>query len=183
MTTFLLRKGGALTLLVVGLASGCLRQNEAEYWHALDLQAARASLPDAFLSTADAYFQFYERHPNSPRAPYALFKSAQMRLSAQKPQQALQHFELLYARYPTSQEGAQALFMMAYIQHNYLDDTATARLLYARFLERYPTHSLAESARFELQHLGQPADQLFSPDTSTSLLPSGISVSIISPPK
>lgn len=179
MKTFFALQGGALAIAMICLVGGC-GQNEQEQWLAAERQAAQANTSDAFSAAADLYYQLYEQHPTTVRSRQALFKSAQMLLTAQKPTQAFQRFEELVARYPDSDEAAQALFMMAYIQHNYLGDTTKAHILYARFLDRYPTHALAPSAQFEISHLGQSADQLLLPDSAVTIVPNHISVSTAS---
>ena len=74
-----------------------------------------------------------------------------------------------YRLFPASKDAPGMLFLAAFTYNNDLHQTDSARALYAAFLERYPDHDLAGSARYELQNLGKSADELLTrADSSAS---------------
>jgi hypothetical protein len=151
--------------------SACLETaSEAEAWRGLEKQLQKTATTDEFIQHAGAYYRFYEAHPRSELAGEALFKSAQLLLSAQKPQNAMQRFEQVRERFPNSKEAEAALFMTGYIHNNYFADKAKARAVFENFLAQYPANELATSARFELQYLGVAADNIFPDKSAPDLL-------------
>lgn len=66
----------------------------------------------------------------------------------------------LVREYPDSKRAPEALFMSGFILANSAADTAEARQLYNRFLADYPSHALAVSVEWELEHLGQDINSI-----------------------
>lgn len=56
--------------------------------------------------------------------------------------------------YPT------ALFQMAFMNHNDFSRFDLAKQQYQEFLEKFPDHELASSAKFELQYIGIPVNEI-----------------------
>ena len=73
---------------------------------------------------------------------------------------ALQIFDRIIQSYPDHERAADALFKKAYIYHNTLHDLDKAKEAYTEFLAKYPGHELFESADFEVNNLGVPAEEL-----------------------
>ena len=74
--------------------------------------------------------------------------------------QAEANFEKLVRNYPNGVYSSQSLFMMGFINANYLKNLDKARQYYQEFLKKYPNHKLAKDARYELQNLGKDIEDL-----------------------
>ncbi len=75
-------------------------------------------------------------------------------------QQAEANFEKLVHNYPNGVYSSQSLFMMGFINANYLKNLDKARQYYQEFLQKYPEHKLAKDAQYELQNLGKDIEDL-----------------------
>lgn len=74
--------------------------------------------------------------------------------------EAEKYFAKILEEYPNGANSSKAMFMVAFINANYLKNMEKAREYYSNFIEKYPNHELAQSAQYELQHLGQNIDEL-----------------------
>lgn len=63
-------------------------------------------------------------------------------------------------RYPDRPETAGNLFKLAFTYETLRGDLKKARELYELFLQRYPSHELAESVRVNLEHLGESEEDM-----------------------
>jgi TolA-binding protein len=68
---------------------------------------------------------------------------------------AVNAYRVFYAQFPNSKEAPTALFLMGFIYNNELHNIDSARAAYKTFLEKYPGHDLAASAKFEMETLGK----------------------------
>ena len=75
-------------------------------------------------------------------------------------QEAEKFFGKILEDYPKGENSSKALFMVAFINANYLKNYDKAKTYYTEFLEKYPDHELAKSASYEIKHLGQNIDDL-----------------------
>jgi outer membrane protein assembly factor BamD (BamD/ComL family) len=75
-------------------------------------------------------------------------------------QEAEKYFSKILEEYPNGVNSSKALFMVAFINANYVKDLEKARKYYTEFLEKYPNHELADDAKYEIDHLGQDVDDL-----------------------
>jgi len=57
--------------------------------------------------------------------------------------------------FPGSKNAPVALFMAGFIMNNEMHKLDSARIYFDMFLQKYPQHELAASARFELETLGK----------------------------
>jgi peptidyl-prolyl cis-trans isomerase C len=73
-----------------------------------------------------------------------LFKAAQ---AEKEPSRQLAYYQEIRARYPTGARAAEALFMIGFVSKEELNQLPQAREALERFLEEYPEHPLAASAR------------------------------------
>lgn len=69
---------------------------------------------------------------------------------------AISAYRQLLADYPKTSYQSEALFMIGYIYNNNLNDTAKAAQTYRNLIKLYPKSEFVPSAKFELEHLGQP---------------------------
>lgn len=116
------------------------------------------------LKTAiDFYKHFVQKHPESSKAPEALFKLAQIYLNDLRlPKEAIGYFEQIVQKYPDTKEAMNALFMLGFIHANETHNYDKAREYYQKFLEKYPNSELAVSAKFELENLGKEPEKILT---------------------
>lgn len=111
-----------------------------------------------------------EKYPESEQAPKGLLQLAsiyQNRADRRTtPMQSLEIssklFKKVFEKYPESTEAPSALFMAGFIEANelrsYEDATKTLNL----FLEKFPDHDLAESAKQELEFMGLTPEEILN---------------------
>lgn len=73
---------------------------------------------------------------------------------------AEENFEKILQEYPNGVYSSKAMFMVGFINANYLNNFEKARKYYSEFLEKYPSHDLADDAKYELENLGKDIDDL-----------------------
>lgn len=88
------------------------------------------------------------------------FDLANQYMGQQNWEKAEQNFAIIYEKFPNGVFTSKALFMMAYINANHLNNLDKARQYYTEFLEKYPNHELADDAKYELDNLGKDIEEL-----------------------
>ena len=76
-------------------------------------------------------------------------------------------FKEVYDKYPASNEAAKSLFFAGFIKANELREYNEATELYSLFIEKFPQHELAASAKAELDNMGIPAEDIIKNDSVT----------------
>ncbi len=74
--------------------------------------------------------------------------------------QAEAYFEKIVREFPNGMYTSKALFMVGFINANYLNNYEKAKEFYRQFIDRYPNHELADDARYELENMGKNIDEL-----------------------
>ncbi|RMG70757.1 MAG: hypothetical protein D6722_08185 [Bacteroidetes bacterium] len=125
---------------------------------------------------AEAYIAYAESQSEATKAGEFLYRAAELyETNMLDPQAAIGLLDRIIEDYPSHERAADALFKKGYVYHNILNDLPRAREAYMAFLEAYPDHDLVASAKFEIENLGVPADELLrriqSADTSGGLAP------------
>ena len=80
--------------------------------------------------------------------------------NAEKYQEALVSFGHIIEDYPDSEFTAKAMFMMGFINANHIKNFDEAKKYYTMFIEKYPSHELVDSAKYELETLGKDIEDL-----------------------
>jgi TolA-binding protein len=106
------------------------------------------------------YRYYAEKFPDDTLAADYLFKAGDVSSGISAFDNALEYFQIISEKYPSSGKAAYALFLQGYLNENNKNDTALSRKFYKEFLEKYPNHEMAQSARFSLQHIGKSADEI-----------------------
>ncbi len=106
------------------------------------------------------YRYFAEKFPDDTLAVEYLFKAGDVSQGISSFDNALEYFRIITEKYPNSNRAAYSLFLQGYINENSKGDTASARKFYNRFLEKYPTNEMAESARFSLINMGKSPEEI-----------------------
>lgn len=74
--------------------------------------------------------------------------------------EAVKLYNDVYETYPDSIQAVNALFMIAFLHANELNNLEAAKDAYRTFIERYPNHELSKSARAELDNLGKSPEEI-----------------------
>ncbi|MEP0861647.1 MAG: tetratricopeptide repeat protein [Ignavibacterium sp.] len=69
-------------------------------------------------------------------------------------------FRTIYDKYPDNPDAPKSLFMSAFILANELDKYDEATKTYNLFLEKFPNHELATSAKQELEYIGLSPEEI-----------------------
>jgi TolA-binding protein len=158
-------KSSFIYLILILLFAGCSKISDKEY-----MNKAEESLKQKDVAGAvEAYESLFEEYPESKLAPEALEKLAviyqnnQVKnlLLVESLKEASNLYRKLYDKYPQSENAAKALFLSAYILANEpLKDYDKATKTYKLFLEKFPDHELAYSAKEEIKYMGIPAEDI-----------------------
>jgi len=141
---------------------GCSKQQDY-------LKSAEENLKNNKIQEAVSdYESFVEENPTSEKAPEALTKLASIyqnklikNLSAKESlEKSVQIYRRVYDEYPNSTQAPTSLFMSAFILANELQRYHPAEATYKLFLQKYPNHELANSAREELNNLGLTPEEI-----------------------
>lgn len=81
---------------------------------------------------------------------------------------AIDSYRRLYTLFPNSTQAPTMIFLAAFIYNNELHNIDSAKILYETFLQRYPEHELAASAKFEIQNLGKDPGEALRTQTASA---------------
>ena len=155
---------------VVIFAAGCSKQNEADLMN----QAIKLSEKKKYDEAMKLYQQVAVDFPESKSAPMALYAVGLIQLNDLKvPEDAIKTFNGVAEKYPDSEYGHKCLFMAGFVYANNLRQYSKAKESYKTYLSKYRDSSMAATAQFELEHLGQSAEQVLEAvqDTTKSTKP------------
>jgi len=106
------------------------------------------------------YKDFASNFKNDSLAPDYLLKAVDISMNLSKGQQAIEFLEKILIDFPNYHKSPDCLFLKAYILENQLNDLKKAEKTYKEFLEKYPEHAFAISAKSSIENLGIPTDIL-----------------------
>ena len=100
--------------------------------------------------------------PDDKYAGHALFEGGNVARSLPGfNRKALEMYSWLVKAQPNHPKAPEALFLSGFIADEDLKDLKTAKYFYAKFLEKYPKHKLAENVQLLADNLGKSNEQLF----------------------
>ena len=143
---------------------GCSQKSGADYF-----KSAEENLKNNKIQEAVADFEsFVKENPESEKAPEALTKLAsiyQNKMLKGLPEkesleEAVKIYRQVFDNYPQSTQAPTSLFMSAFILANELQKLHPAEMAYKLFLQKFPNHELANSAREELNNLGLSPEEI-----------------------
>jgi TolA-binding protein len=116
----------------------------------------------------NSYEQVFEKHPDSPLAPKALFEIGKLYQSRSVKDfntvaalnKAIEYYGKIFNQYPNSEEAPKALFMKGFIQSNELQDFPAAKSSFTIFIQKYPKNEMIPSAKAELENMGKPPEEI-----------------------
>ncbi len=88
------------------------------------------------------------------------FDLAYQYMGKEKWSDAEKYFQKILDEYPNGVYSSKAMFMVGFINANYLKNYDKAKKYYQDFLNKYPNHDLADDARYEIENLGKNIDDL-----------------------
>ena len=107
-----------------------------------------------------AYENFVDAYPEDSLSPEYLFKSSEIAMSLQMSGRAIEGFQRILDNYPDFDKYASCIFLQAFIYENQMQQYDTAKQLYQEFLDKYPSHDLAEDAMVSIQNMGKSLEEL-----------------------
>jgi TolA-binding protein len=153
-----------LLVLISLIVISCSKTSDQEYFDQAKIMLDEKKTTDAITSLE----ALVNEYPESEIAPAALVQLAQIYQNqmdktikpAESFDKAEKYFMQVYEKYPDSEEAPKSLFMSGFILANdlMLYDKATSS--YNLFLEKYPSHPLAVSAKEELDNMGLSPEEI-----------------------
>ena len=107
-----------------------------------------------------AYEAYIKHHSFQSDSKDIQFKAGELAKSLGKPHIAIKHFNDLMERDPNHEKSALALFYKAMIIGDDLHEDELAKTTYQEFIDKYPTHPFAESAKASIELQGKSLDEI-----------------------
>jgi TolA-binding protein len=161
---------GLLSLIVL---TGCSKKSVDDY-----MKSAEENLKNNKVQEAVADLEgLLKDHKESDKAPEALTKLASLyqnkmvkNLSDNESlEKSVKLYRQVFDEYPNSSQAPKALFMSAFIQANELQKFHPAEMGYRLFLQKFPDHELAASAKEELNNIGLSPEEILKRKSPASL--------------
>ncbi|MFZ0390745.1 MAG: outer membrane protein assembly factor BamD [Calditrichia bacterium] len=97
---------------------------------------------------------------NKTKSEKEYFDLAYQHMGKEQWSEAENNFQKILEEYPNGVYSSKSLFMVAFINANYIQNYEKAKEYYSKFLQKYPNHELASSAKYELENLGKNPDDM-----------------------
>lgn len=143
---------------------GCSKKPDQDY-----LKSAEENLKNNKIQEAISDLENYvKENPENKKSPEALTKLASIYQNKmlktlsdiESLENAVNIYRQVYDDYPNSKQAPTSLFMSSFILANELQKYDLAKASYNLFLQKYPNHELASSAREELKNLGLSPEEI-----------------------
>ncbi len=152
----------AITLL--GLFFACSGETDKSLFKEAQKHLARQEYKQA----VDSFVEILDKFPDGKFAPRAALEVAKIyhgHAVKQVPRDesykiAVKYYKLCNSLAPNTDDGANALFMAAFIQANEIKDYENAKKTYQKFIEKYPDNPLVSSAKIEIENLGVEPEKI-----------------------
>ncbi|MGA7160149.1 MAG: tetratricopeptide repeat protein [Bacteroidota bacterium] len=138
------------------LLIGCAKMSEEELWQKVEQSQASANVDSTILMCQT----ILTNYPEGKNAPAALFMLGQAYNSKHDFHAAVNYYGAFVKKYPDLNSTPLAMFFIGFIYNNNLQMFDSARLAYQDFIAKFPNHSLAASAKFELDNIGKTPDEI-----------------------
>jgi len=107
-----------------------------------------------------AYEDFLKHHSFEIISKEYQFRAGELAKAINKPHLAIKHLNGLLERDPDHERAPLALFYKATIVGDMLNEDENAKMLYQEFIDKYPDHPLAESAKESIKLQGKSLDEI-----------------------
>lgn len=156
----------ALSLILIAFIfiSCSNKKSDEEFFSEAKTNTEKGKIPEAVAS----YEELLKEYPDSKAAPEALRNLAaiyQNKLvksisETESLQEAAKLFRQIYDEYPESEFAPMGLFMAGFVLANELNMYNEATETYNLFMEAFPDHELAASAKEELDNMGLTPEEI-----------------------
>ncbi len=106
------------------------------------------------------YADFVKKYPEDKKAEDYLFKAGEVSMGAMQSNVAIKYFEQYYEKFPKAEKAPYSLFMQGFIYETQLQNNEKAKWCYEKFIRDFPTHKLAEDAKYSIANLGKSEEEL-----------------------
>lgn len=106
------------------------------------------------------YADFAKKYPEDKKAEDYLFKAGEVSMGAMQSNVAIKYFEQYYEKYPKAEKAPYSLFMQGFIYETQVKNIEKAKWCYEKFIHDFPTHKLAEDAKYSIANLGKSEEEL-----------------------
>lgn len=113
------------------------------------------------------YQEFIEAYPQDSSTESYIYKAAETANSLMQYKIAIDLYNTYYQNFHDNKKAGSCLFIQAFIYENQLNDLANAERIYKQFLVEFPSHELVNDAKFSLENLGKPVEELLKQFEST----------------
>lgn len=98
--------------------------------------------------------------PTKLQTPNHLFFAAEVSRNIKTFDKTLYLYDWIIDKYPQYERAPSALFLKGFILENELHNQDKAREVYREFLEKYPSHDLADDVQFLYDNLGKSNEEI-----------------------
>jgi len=152
-------------LILMLFIVSCSRKSDVELYN----EGKSAEAEKNFTKATELFEEAVNRYPAQAYAESSLARLAVIYNNDVKdPRKALDAYRRFYTLFPSSKQAPTMLFLSGFLLNNELRMIDSAKLVYETFLQKYPQHELAASARFELENLGKEPGQSLNSNLSAS---------------
>jgi len=141
-----------ISLLLLIFFSSCSKKTD----NGLFKEASELESKKDFQRSAELFESVVSQFPTSAYAESSLIHLSVLYNNELKDARlAIHTYQRCYTMFPSSSQASTMLFLSGFVYNNELHRIDSARMIYETFLQKYPTHELAPSAKFEIETLGQ----------------------------
>jgi len=159
-----------ILLSTIVLFSACSSHKDQELFNS----AAEKSKAKNYSEALKDYQMIINEYSSSEKVSESIFAVAAMYHMYQIPnvpkeeslKKAVEYYQKLYQQFPQDERAPKSLFMSGFILANELKNIDAAKSAYQQFLNKYPKHELAGSAKNELDNLGKTPEQILQEKTA-----------------
>tara|TARA_B100000965_G_C19497456_1_gene715882 strand:+ start:46 stop:627 length:582 start_codon:yes stop_codon:yes gene_type:complete len=108
----------------------------------------------------EAYAVYAERFSNYDKAGERMFKAGELAMGLGHKVKAIKYFDVVYFDHKDYEKRPYALFMKAFVLENQAAQYDQAKEVYEQFIREFPTHPMADDAKYSIKNLGKSPEEL-----------------------
>ena len=112
--------------------------------------------------TIALYEKFAATFPKDSLTPNFLMKAADICSNTNQAAKSVELCRKIVQQYPDFKDVPTAMFLMAFVTENKLNNIPRAKELYQEFIQKYPNHPLAKDAQASIENLGLSDEELMA---------------------
>jgi tetratricopeptide (TPR) repeat protein len=106
------------------------------------------------------YISYADKYPDDSLAQIYLYHGVNLCMGMGDGEKAMELIDKSINKYPNGMRLAETIFLKAYVYENYLSNFGKATEIYRDFVNRFPTHELADDAGIAIQNMGKTPEEL-----------------------